>query len=279
LLECLARQITDDRFTFDIVVVDNDRARSAELVTTTAMAVFGPSLTYTVEPRQNIALARNRSLAHVRGSYVAFIDDDEFPSPRWLFSLLHACEQYGVDGVLGTVKPHFDTPPPVWLTRGRFYERPSYPTGQVLDWHQCHTANALVKRAAIDEAAVQFRPEYGSGGEDRDFFRRLIAKGRVFVACEQAWVEEVVPPWRWKRRTLLRRALLRGKMSLNERDRRVQRVAMSLVAVPMYAAALPFVALGGQHVWVKFLVRLCDHGGRLLALVGRNPVREVYVTN
>ncbi len=39
---------------------------------------------------------------------MAFIDDDERPPDRWLLTLFKAYEKYGVDGVLGPVKPHFD---------------------------------------------------------------------------------------------------------------------------------------------------------------------------
>src|ERR1051325_8420557 len=87
-----------------------------------------------VEPRQNIALARNMAVANAKGDFIAFIDDDELPGGEWLLTLFSAYQQYGVDGVLGPVKPRFDEPPPKWVVDGRFCERPSYPTGFVIDW-------------------------------------------------------------------------------------------------------------------------------------------------
>jgi len=38
--------------------------------------------------------------------------------------------------------------------------------------------------------------------------------------------------------------------------------------------ALPVLLLAGQHYFMKYLVRLADHIGRLLASVGLNPVTE-----
>jgi succinoglycan biosynthesis protein ExoM len=41
---------------------------------------------------------------------------------------------------------------------------------------------------------------------------------------------------------------------------------------------LPLALLGGQSKFMVCLVKLFDHVGRLLALVGMNPVTEPYVT-
>ena len=61
--------------------------------------------------------------------------------------------------------------------------------------------------------AQPFRPEFLTG-EDQDFFRRMIDRGHVFVWCDEAVAYEVVPPVRWRRTFMLRRALLRGRISL-----------------------------------------------------------------
>jgi cellulose synthase/poly-beta-1,6-N-acetylglucosamine synthase-like glycosyltransferase len=251
---------------------------SAQPVAEAARRYFSGRLVYRVEGRQNIALARNCALANATGDYLAFIDDDEFPEPHWLATLLAACERYGADGILAPVNPHFDQPPPPWLLKGGFFDRPQHPTGHRMEWQHCRTGNVLLKRSAVASSGLTFRVELGSGGEDRDFFRRLIGAGYTFVWCEEAAVSEVVPPSRWKRSTLLRRALLRGKMSLRQRSGRVRQVLASCVAVPAYVLALPFLALAGQHRSMKCLIKLCDHAGRLLAVLGLNPVTEVYVT-
>ena len=54
-----------------------------------------------------------------------------------------------------------------------------------------------------------FNPEFRQG-EDQDFFRRMIDHGHVFIWCNEAVAYEVVPPIRWKRTFMLKRALLRG---------------------------------------------------------------------
>ena len=281
LLERLLRELepqeTAGLFTFSVVVCDNAADRSAEPATA---RFAGPPLRtrYCVESRQNIALARNKAVENAEGDYIAFIDDDEFPHRRWLLTLFEALHQYNADGVLGPVKPHFDQKPPEWLVKGRFYERRSYPTGLVIDWQKGRTGNTLLKRSVFHDAGEQpFRPEHRTG-EDQDFFGRMIEKGRVFVWCDEAVAWEVVPPIRWKRRFILKRTLFRGSLSPTDRDFGIRQVATSLVAVPVYIALLPVMALLGQHRAMSCLEKLLYHVGRLMALAGINPLRVPYVT-
>jgi len=133
LLVELADQETSGLFTYSIVVADNDRSRSAEALVTDFAAVTTIPITYCVEPQQNISLARNKAIENATRNFIAFIDDDEFPAKRWLVTLLKACNEYDVDGVLGPVKCHFDEEPPKWVVKGKFYEQPTYPTGFVID--------------------------------------------------------------------------------------------------------------------------------------------------
>ena len=114
LLERLEQQQTNGRFTISVVVTDNDSRRSSQRVVAEFAATSRIAVTYSCEPRQNIALARNEALKHAAGDFVAFIDDDEFPENDWLAAMLEACEKYQAAGVLGPVRPHFEEPPPRW---------------------------------------------------------------------------------------------------------------------------------------------------------------------
>lgn len=274
LLEELAAQDARGAFRFSIAVADNDAAGSARAVVEAFGARFGVAVSYAVEPRQNIALARNRALALAQGEYVAFIDDDELPARDWLWQLHRACVAGGVAGVLGPVLPLFEQEPPAWLRRGGFYDRPVHRTGEVLSWPQCRTGNVLFRRAILDPSEPAFRAEFGTGGEDQDFFRRMMERGHRFIWCAEAAVHEVVPPTRWSRRFLLRRAWLRGRNSWRQERGRWRNLGKSLVAVPLYGVALPFLLLAGQHRFMRYLVKWTDHAGRLLAAVGLNAARE-----
>jgi succinoglycan biosynthesis protein ExoM len=274
LLEELACQETKDLFDFSIVVVDNDSHQSARQVVTDFAGSSLIETIYCIEPASNIALARNKAVESAKGEYLAFIDDDEVPGKDWLLGLLKACKTYGVDGVLGPVKPHFEVAPPEWLTKAGFYNRPTHETGFVMTWQEARTGNVLIRRQILNGLDPVFRPEFGIGGEDQDFFRRMIDKGHTFIWCNEAPAYETVPPHRWKRRFLLKRALLRGKITFRHPTNRLSNIIKSVIAVPLYGIALPFLLILGHHLFMKYFVRLFDHLGRLLALINLNPIKE-----
>jgi glycosyltransferase involved in cell wall biosynthesis len=273
LLRELARQRSEGAFTLSVVVVDNDDPPSAEHVVRNA-ATYGYPLTYCTQPERNISLTRNRALESAKADLVAFIDDDEFPSPDWLFSLLSALRTYGAAGVLGPVRPHFDEPPPSWLLKGGFYERKEYVTGTVVPWHDCRTGNVLFHRGIVQGVSPIFRPEFGTGSEDVDFFRRMTRLGHRFVWCNEAVVFETIPPGRWRHSVMIQRALQRGGNSLKHPEGRHRGILKAIIAIPLYALALPFLQLGGHHLFMKYLIRLCDHVGRLSAFLGIRLIRD-----
>jgi len=277
LLRELGNQDTSGLFTYSIVVADNDHMQSAEAVVKDFAARSSIPIRYCVEPRQNIALARNKTIENANGDFVAFIDDDEFPTKHWLLTLFNACNEYAVDGVLGPVKRHFDEEPPKWVVKGKFYERPTYPTGFVIDWRKGRTNNVLLKKRIFAAGAQPFRPDFLTG-EDQDFFRRMIEKRHAFVWCNEAVVYEVVPPVRWKRTFMLRRALLGGAVSVIEPTFGALAIAKSVIAVPAYTAALPFALVLGHHRFMILSVKLFEHLGKLLALMGIKPIKA-YVTD
>jgi succinoglycan biosynthesis protein ExoM len=244
----------------------------------TAKETFAVPIAYCVEPEQNIARARNGAVANADGDFIAFIDDDEFPIKEWLLTLFTTCVELAVDGVLGPVKPHFDTAPPQWITRGRFHERPNYPTGLRIDGAKGRTGNVLLKRSLFINDELPFRTQFVTG-EDQDFFRRKIAAGHAFVWCSEAVAYEIVPPARWKRSFILRKALMRGKYSVIEPTFGVLDAAKSLVAVPVYAAALPVLCLMGHHHLMRYLEKLCQHLGKILAWIGLDPIGDRYVSD
>jgi succinoglycan biosynthesis protein ExoM len=274
LLEELAGQCTDGMFNFSVVVSDNDRDQSARQLVVEFAARSHIPVTYCVESQQNIALARNKALANAKGNFVAFIDDDEYPSPTWLRDLFQTCNTCGADGVLGPVVPYFEQKPPNWLIKGRFFERPTHPTGFKISSLDMRTGNVMFKNKILDGVETPFRAEFGTGGEDVDFFRRMIGKGCVFVWCNESIVYEMVPKARFKRSYLLKRALRRGNNSFKFRAGRARSLVKALVALSVYGLSLPFLFIAGDHHFMKYMIKFCDHAGLLLAFFGIKPFNE-----
>lgn len=275
LLRALKSQETGGRFDFSVLVVDNDGARSGADVVTSAMAGSSFPIEYDVEPEQSISAARNRAVHNAKGDLVAFIDDDEFPDDHWLGRLLETLDRTGADGVLGPIRPHFDNPPPAWLVKSGILDRTSYRTGETIeDPTDTRTGNALVARRLFDGEDGSFDLRYGkTGGGDVDFFNRMMLKGRRFVFCDEAVVYETVPPERQRKSYYTKRAFTRGMTTAMYVPLLSLGTLKSVAAIVLYTAALPWAFLLGQHHFMKYLIKDCDHLGKVLKYLGIEIVK------
>ena len=278
LLGELNRQVTGGRFTYSIMVADNEEERSGEAAVTEARLSSKAPIHYCVEPVRGIAMARNKVVANAHGDFLAFIDDDEFPIQDWLLKLFEACEQHHADGVLGPVLRHFDDSPPAWLVASSLYIRRVHATGTPVYWREARTGNVLIRRRVVEGDPSPFRPEFRAG-EDHDFFRRKSEQGFRFIWSSDAEVFEAIPPARWKRMYFVRKALLQGATAAQQPDFGAAEIAKSLVAVPLYTAMLPMAFLFGQTRFMTLAVKLSSHAGKLLKLAHINPVREEYISD
>ena len=174
-----------------IAVADNDADGSAWLSVKEAARYLKIPISYEIEPNRGVSFARNRSVRMAREcNYVAFVDDDEFVEENWLDELLDAQAVYNADVVLGPVLPAFDYEPPVWLRKGRFFERPRHPTGTSVSYGR--TGNALVVKRVLDGIRGPFDPAFAlSGAEDTLLFRQLLDSGTRIIWCDEAVVTEV----------------------------------------------------------------------------------------
>jgi len=276
-LEKLGHQRTEDLFSYSVVIVDNDRAESAREAVAAYANGSALKILYCVEPEQNIALARNKAVENSSGDLIAFFDDDEYPAEDWLCNLFKAYQTYRVNGVLGPVRPYFEHEPPEWAVKGKFFDRPTYETGYKMDWTQTRTGNVLLERRIVEGIPEVFNPVFGTGSEDIDFFRRMMEKGHVFVWCNEAEVYELVPASRCSIKYLLHRASIRGSSFPKRPVHRMRNIARSIIAIPLYSIALPFLAVLGKHLFIRNLIKLVDHASRILAFLGWRAatVREI----
>lgn len=278
LLVEIQNLVTDKLFTYSAVIVDNDEEESARDTVGEVAATALISIEYYVQPNRSIALARNMATQQATGEFIAFIDDDEFPTPEWLLNLYKTYRVYKADGVLGPVKPYFDVPPPKWIIKGKFCERPDYNTGEQLHWSRTRTGNVLLGRH-LAEVPSPFDPKFAVGGEDVNFFKEMMDKGKIFIWCNEAPVYETVPPDRCRMSYFLKRAFLQGNVSIhyhgtrNRIQDKVGTCTKSVTAFFIYTLMLPFAALAGRHILLKYLIKDTHHVSRLLGILGLVVVR------
>jgi cellulose synthase/poly-beta-1,6-N-acetylglucosamine synthase-like glycosyltransferase len=261
-----------------VVVVDNDPSGSARTVVEAARASMPYPVTHVVEERRGIPYGRNRAVHEARRlgvGAIAFVDDDEVPSSRWLRELLRTMETTRADAVMGPVLPEFETEPPQWVRRGRFFERRRRPTGTPMNYGT--TSNVLITMDAFGDDDAPFAEWLGlNGGDDTHFFQRLLLEGRTIVWCDEAEVTETVPPSRVSASWLIRRRYRHGNtLSLCLRDledRPLRRLRRAVGASGRIVAGLGRAVTGlvlGRATIVAGL-RLAAYGaGQLTGLLGR----------
>lgn len=273
LLSKLQDQVTNNQFTYSAVVVDNDANQSARDTVTDCKLKSAIQIDYFCEPEQNIALARNKAVENANGNFIAFIDDDEFPDDSWLINLFQTYHEYKCTGVLGPVKPYFEDAPPEWLVRGNFCVRDSHKTGSVLQHKNTRTGNVLLSSTVFEDKENRFRTEFGrTGGEDIEFFYKLIGEGHIFIWCDESPVYETVPPERWKKSFYFKKYLRMGGLA-GEKFRFVlaggpKYLAKVSTAFGFYMALLPFLFLFGEHKYMKCLTKAIYFFGCISGFLG-----------
>ena len=278
LLCALERQIADEGFTFDVVVVDNDAERTAESTVGAARLRGIIDVRYDCEPEQNISLTRNRAVRNATGTLIAFIDDDEAPVPGWLAALYGTLNTYFADGVLGPVIAEFAPGTPEWIQRGPFFQRRRLATGTAISAKDARTGNLLLHRSIFADGEPWFDPAFGrTGGEDSDFFWRQSRTGRRFVWCDEAAAYEVVPPERCTASYHVKRYLRSGTLD-GERMRAGRLASQGAIvrnAVIFFgcAAIAPFTLVLRKHISTRVFQKLAYCSGILTAYYGLSLLR------
>jgi len=274
LIESIDSQSTENIFTFNIIVVDNDRKRTAKEIVAGCLKECQTEISYAVEERQNISLARNKAIESASGDLIAFIDDDEIPDKFWLLTLYKAMEKYKADAVMGPVFPIYQVKPPKWVIKGKFFQRPTYKTGFINDWTKGRTGNLLIKKSLFDSTGIYFDPRFGRGGEDQDLTRRMMGRDFRFVWCNVAIAHEIIPPARWRLKNMIRKAFDRGKMSSQYPGSKFIMASKSISAISAYALSLPFLLILDYQLFIEYLVKIGDHSGRIIAIILKPRIKD-----
>lgn len=282
LLTKLQEQHTDNLFTYSVVIVDNDVNKTAKSVVEAYKQKSSFNIDYFIEPEQNISLARNKAVGNARGNFIALIDDDEYPGPNWLSNFHKELKNIKADGSLGPVVPYYPAGIPEWIIKSKIWEMRSKKTGAILNWPETRTSNVFLNRKVLDGQLEPFNPKFGlTGGEDQDFFKRMMNEGYRFVWCNEAVVFEVIPPERWSRSFYLKKYLQMGGQTgeLAKKwsfTRKCKWFVKAILAISFYSVVLPFSYLVGQHVFMKCLLKDLYFIGWVAGFLWRPIIRFRY---
>jgi hypothetical protein len=102
----------------------------------------------------------------------------------------------------------------------------------------------------------------------------MMKKGSKFIWCDEACVYETVPAERLTRKYFLKRALLRGVANAKGVSLLSISAGKSTIAVICYMLTLPILIFMGQAAFMKVLIKLFDHLGKVLAILGLKVITK-----
>ena len=256
----------------EIVVIDNSPEASARATVDQLRLEAPVPLVFVHAPKPGVATARNAGLVATTAPYLAFLDDDEEASPRWLAALFDTHRRFEADVTFGAVRGVIPQASPAWSKPylERFFSRLG-PSESGLTDQVFGCGNSLMTRATALARPEPFATAADqTGGEDDRLFTDLTASGARFAWASEAWVFEHAPVERARVGYALSRAVGYGQTpsQMAARDHNWPALAKWIVIGAGQAAVFGLAALGlwtlRRRTWLEFADRAARGLGKTL---------------
>ena len=266
----------------EIVIVDNDAKSSIEKELDFQASPY--RVHYFIESQRGISYARNAACRHaveLGGEQIIFIDDDEEAAPGWLQAYQRGNEQFPAEAYSGPVRFVFPEGYQDWLGNKGLAKAKH---GSLLRRAATGNVMFLSKILSVKGGNLEFDSRMAlTGGEDKDFFTRLVHQGGRIVYLSDPVVSEAVLPNRLTIRWRLRRqyqssasgvyidAKLFGPKKIVWPA--LREMLRHCVEGTLRIVSCPFMLVGGYHQfkrgWYHGLRHFAKAAGILAGLCGR----------
>lgn len=161
------------------------------------------NIKYVIETQQGLSYARNRGITESSGEICIFLDDDAIACKNYFSELTRFFTEYSDAAAMGgKILPRFESRPPVWMSHFLLPLFALIDKGDQVklfsDRHFPIGANMAVRKKMFDLYGT-FDPNLGrrgnnmEGGEEKDLFNRLRARGEKIYYCPSPWVYHILP--------------------------------------------------------------------------------------
>lgn len=219
---------------WELLIIDNASSDGTPALLARHVWPEGWAVRVTREERLGIANARNRAISEARGDYLIFLDDDETPDPDWLRAYERLIVAHDPDAFGGRIQVLFEDPAPAWM------QEELLGFLGALDWGEgirplndpstpLYTGNFGFRLAIVAEVG-RFDSQLGrmgaanNGGEDVDFYRRILATGLRIWWTPEAVIHHRIQSTKLKRRYFLDLHFRQGRMEATRRRGQGSRV-------------------------------------------------------
>jgi glycosyltransferase involved in cell wall biosynthesis len=188
-----------ERVDWELIIVNNDCTDDTDKV----VGQYADRLPIVLchEPRPGLSSARNHAIAHARGDFVLWTDDDVLVDPDWMTKLLEAFDDHQAAFVFGKVQPWWETAPPSWYSPdfdGMFalLDYGSAPFLVAERRHQPFGVNMAMRREVFQEVG-RFQDEVSVSKkcscEDVEYFYRVMDRGLRAAYTPHALIRHFIP--------------------------------------------------------------------------------------
>lgn len=179
----------------DIIVVDNDAAKTAEAAVSDLMVTIPENyrLHYSSFPLKGLANVRNELLARairLNTTHVVFIDDDEYASRNWLKELIDTLVRNDADLVVGPVISVFEHEVPEYTSY--WFEKGDHSDNASIKFVASN--NLIIRADFLLKTGIRFDKRFNTtGAEDTYFGIQAEQEGARIFWAKKAKVYETVP--------------------------------------------------------------------------------------
>jgi glucosyl-dolichyl phosphate glucuronosyltransferase len=173
-----------------VLVVDNNSTDRTRYVVADEAKLWGGRLRYVLESKQGKSYALNTAIQQTAGELIGIFDDDQEMDVNWFNAIVEAFQQPDVDFISGPVKPRWDfAQMPQWFPQDYRAVIGWVDGGEQVcefgsdDYEGIMTGGNSVMRRRVIERVGLYDTRLGRsnrnllGGEDQDFYERMLAAG------------------------------------------------------------------------------------------------------
>ena len=230
---------------------------------------------------KGISNARNLCVEIVKNkqyNYFAFLDDDEIVSDNWLEEMYKCAEKYNKHIICGPVITKYNSNTPSYIIKSEVFERKRFKTGFKLSSMGAGNVFCDTKILSSD---IKFDSIFNqTGGEDIDFFRRIIKEGYEAIWCDEAIIFEELDISRAKLSYIKKRSYISGSnirvlkkenKDFNEKKQYIK----CIVKILINTVKLIFTNIIMIKVSMKSLTKIFESLGELNYLINRE-IKNLY---
>ncbi len=269
-LEHIAKQSVPENCEIRVIVADNNPDKKAFEVYEKFVESYPFKIYYEHESKKSIGAVRNvvlKKSVEICADYVAFLDDDEYPTSEWIIELYKTMISIGADGA---------TSAPIPIVGGEksaianhYKKRKQGSIRKVF----C-TNSVIFSTKLMTESDIWFDENFGMmTGEDIDFSSRASVKGYKFAWCNKELLYDIIPANRetieWKMDRSVNNGYLKIFLAKKNGKRDFNKVLFKTIFDLMIFSFVALLIFWNENLRNKCLYKFMDCFGKLKSIYSK----------